>query len=153
MRSMKTNRFGGKSLMAMDIGRMSVLRQGILLPGEVFKPHVQGNVRLSPLKTQTSVYLHARIDCFAAPLRWFWSDFPQYLREGPSTAVTVPTMTGASWTANRVDTTNLGLGFLTHDFFKPYAQMPIAVWNEHFRWKEDARVSVDDPPIVTGKHD
>lgn len=143
---MKMNR-GGKSLKVGDIGRFNVLRQHLLLPGERMNTSLKGNVRLSGLRQQTSVYLHAQIDAFAAPLRWFYSDFPDYLQEGIATVKTIPTLTGATWTADRPRTSNLGIGNISFDFAKWYAQMPISVWNEWYRWPENAKVSVDTPPI------
>lgn len=130
-----------------DIGRFSCLRQHLLLPGERMNTSIKGNVRLSGLRQQTSVYLHAQIDAFAAPLRWYYSDFPDYLKEGIATAKTIPTLTGATWTTNRERTSHLGIGNVTFDFCKWFAQHPINVWNEWYRWPEDTKVSVDTPPI------
>ncbi len=130
---MKYNR-GGKSLKVGDIGRMSVLRQHLLLPGERMKTSIRGNVRLSGLRQQTSVYLNAQIEAFAAPLRWYYSAFPDYLQEGVSTAKTIPILTGLDWTANRGATSQLGIGNIKFDVAKWYAQHPIKVWNEHYRW-------------------
>ncbi len=144
---MKNNR-GGKSLCAGDIGRFKVLRQHLMLPGETLRPSVQGNVRLSGLRQQTSVYLHAQIEAFAAPLRWFFSGFPDYLKEGVKTVTTIPILTGTDWTANPNNTSQMGIGRVTHDVAKWFAQMPISVWNEWYRWPEDAKVSVSTPPIA-----
>lgn len=139
---MKYNR-GGKSLCVGDIGRMKVLRQHILLPNERLDTSIRGNVRLSGLRQQTSVYLHASIEAFAAPLRWYWDEWTDYLQEGISTAKTVPTLTG--WGVDPKQTTNLGIGRVTSDFAKWYAQHPINVWNEWYRWPEDAKENVDTP--------
>ena len=143
---MRYNR-GGKSLKVGDIGRFSCLRQHLLLPGERMNSSIRGNVRLSGLRQQTSVYLNAQIEAFAAPLRWYWDDFTTYLQEGAATALTVPVMTGSTWTDNRVTTTQLGIGSIKHDFCKWYAQHPINVWNEWYRWPEDTKESVDTPVI------
>ena len=144
---MKYNR-GGKSLKVGEIGRFSILRQNLLLPGERMNTSIRGNVRLSGLRQQTSVYLHAQIDAFAAPLRWYWDDFTDYLQEGISTVKTIPVLTGTDWTENRNRTTHMGLGYINHDFSKWFAQHPINVWNEWYRWPEDAKFSVDTPIIA-----
>lgn len=144
---MKNNR-GGKSLKVGDIGRLSVLRQHLMLPGETLNASIKGNVRLSGLRQQTSVYLHAQIEAFAAPLRWYFSGFPDYLKEGIKTATTIPVLTGTDWTASPAKTSNLGIGRTTHDIAKWWAQHPINVWNEWYRWPEDAKVSVSSPPIA-----
>lgn len=137
---------GGKSLKVGDIGKLSVLRQHLMLPGERLNTSLRGNVRLSGLRQQTSVYLHAQIEAFAAPLRWYYSDFPEYLKEGLSTAKTIPTLTGA-WTTDIRATSGIGIGKPTFDIAKWWAQHPINVWNEWYRWPEDAKLSVDTPLI------
>lgn len=143
---MKYNR-GGKTIAVGDIGRFKTLRQLILYPGERMRqPRISGNVRVSGLKQQTSVYLHAQIEAFAAPLRWFQTDFPDYLQEGNGTAKTIDTLTGA-WTTAHEKTTNMGIGKITNDIAKFFAQMPISVWNEWYRWAEDSKFSVTTPDI------
>lgn len=136
---------GGKSLKVGDIGRFSVLRQHLLLPGERMTPRISGNVRLSGLRQQTSVYLHAQIEAFTAPLRWYQTNFPTYLQEGVSTAITVATLTGAGWTDSFQRTSQLGIGQVTNTFAKWYAQHPINIHNEWYRWPEDAKFSVTTP--------
>lgn len=138
---MRYNR-GGKSLKVGDIGRFSVLRQHLLLPGERMKPRISGNVRLSGLRQQTSVYLHAQIEAFTAPLRWYQTNFPTYLQEGVSTALTIDTL---SWTTNFGKTSGMGIGQVTNNFCKWYAQAPIQIWNSWFRWPEDAKFSITTP--------
>lgn len=136
---------GGKSLCVGDIGRFKILRQHLLLPGESLKTTVTGNCRLSGLRQQTSVYLHAQIEAYAAPLRWYFSGFPAYLQEGIKTATTIPTLTG--WPAvSAFSASGVGIGQITSDFAKWYAQHPINVWNEWYRWPEDAKISVSTPP-------
>lgn len=144
---MKYNR-GGKSLKVGDIGQFSVLRQNILMPGEMMRSSITGNVRLAGLRQQTSVYLHASIEAFAAPLRWYWDDFTDYITEGVSTIKTQPTLSGA-WLTDLARTTNMGVGSIqNHAFLKFFAQHPINVWNEHYRWPEATKFSVDTPLIT-----
>lgn len=141
---MKMNR-GGKSLKVGNIGCFSVLRQHLLMPGETLTPSIRGNVRLSGLRQQTSVYLHAKIDAFVAPLRWYQTDWPDYIKEGVSTAKTVATLTGTDWTDKAENTTHLGIGHVRYDFAKFYAQHPINIWNEWYRWPEATKFSVTTP--------
>lgn len=142
---MKYNR-GGKTLKAGDIGRMSVLRQHLLLPGERFKPSVQGNVRLSGLRQQTSVYLNANIEAFVAPLRWYFPDFPEYLQDGYLTSKVIPTIAlGAPWNAPSDITSQLGVGKITAPFCKWFAQHPINVWNEWYKHPDGTTQSVTTP--------
>ena len=145
---MPTYNRGGKSLKVGDIGRLVCLRQHTLLPGETLNASIKGNVRLSALRQQTSVYLHASIEAFASPLRWFISDFPEYLQEGVSTAKTIPTETYAGkWGNDNGATSGLGIGKPTTDFAKFYAQHPVAVFNEWYRWPEDSKVDLNTIPI------
>ena len=142
----KYNR-GGKSLKVGRIGRMRVLRQHLLLPGEKMNTRIRGNVRLSGLRQQTSVYLSAQIEAFAAPLRWYYEEFPEYLKEGVSTSRTIPVETFAGgWDTDQGAASNLGIGKPTTDFAKWFHQHPVNVWNEWYRWPEDAKVSVSAPP-------
>lgn len=145
---MPTYNRGGKSLKVGDIGRFNCLRQHLLYPGERMRPQVRGNVRVSGLKQQTSVYLDAQIEAFAAPLRWYQSDWPEYVQEGVSTAKTVATLSGAPWTTDYGKTQTMGIGRITNDFAKFFAQHPINIWNEWYRWHEDAKESVSSPSIT-----
>lgn len=141
---MQYNR-GGKSLKVGDIGKMSILRQHILLPGEKMKTTIKGNVRLSGLKQQTSVYLNAGIEAFAAPLRWYYTGFPTYLKEGVTTAETIPVMTAPTVGDEEEWASHIGIGVINDDFCKWFIQNPIKIWNEYYRWHEDSRESVTTP--------
>ena len=145
----KYNR-GGKTMKAQDVGRMSVLRQHFLMPGERLQPSVTGNVRLAGLRQQTSVYLNARIECFATPIRWLWDQWPDYVKQGPTGVLTPPTMSGSAWTGApaRNHTQHLGVGMPMTAFFKPFAQAPILIFNRWFKWKEDADIDYDNPPTT-----
>lgn len=129
---------GGKNLSVGDIGRMKVLRQHLLLPGERLNASIQGNVKLSALRQQTSVYLHASIEAFASPLRHYWSDFPHYLQEGADTAKTIPISTVVPSTQS----SGMGLGTLDSSVSKWFIQHPQNVWNEWYRHDDDSRVDV-----------
>lgn len=133
---------GGKTLKVGDIGRLSTIRQHLMLPGETLNASIRGNVRLSGLRQQTSVYLHASIEAFAAPLRWYWDDFTTYLHEGISTALSIPTL---NWATDYLAKSNLGIGQPTTNFALWYAAHPANVHNEWYRWLEDARTSITAP--------
>lgn len=142
----KYNR-GGKNLSVGDIGRFKCLRQHLALPGETIRPQVSGNVRLAGLRQQTSVYLHAQIECFAAPLRWYWSSWPDYVRDGINHGLTLPVETAAPYITNNAYQ-NMGIGKVTGDFLKFFAQHPVNIWNEWYRWPEDSKLSVTTPPLT-----
>lgn len=140
----KYNR-GGKTLCVGNIGKMKVLRQHILLPGERLKPSVKGHVKLSGLRQQTSIYLNAQIEAFATPVRWLDTNFPAYITEGVSTAQTLATMTAPVSEQDQNAVSQLGLGHVNKAFWKVFIQAPIKIHNEWFRWHEDAKRSVTTP--------
>lgn len=144
----KYNR-GGKSLKAMDIGRMSILRQHLLYPGETLNASISGNVRLSGLRQQTSVYLHVSLEAFAAPVRWYQLNWTDYVKEGISTSETLDKLTG-DWLTSPRKTSNLGVGKINSNssgVWSIFARHPIKVWNEHYRWAEDARIDFMNPTL------
>lgn len=145
---MPTYNRGGKTHKAMFIGHLDCLRQHLLLPGERLIPSVRGNVRLSGLRQQTSVYLHAQLEAFAAPLRWYYANFPTYLKEGVSTAETIPTVdtTAEPIWLNRNVHSALGIGNVNADFAEWHIKFPASVHNEWFRWPEDARQNLASIP-------
>ena len=75
---------GGTVIKTGKIGRVNILRQQILLPGETVKPALNGPVRLTALRERESLKIHARLEAFVQPIRWLWDDLPAYLQEGPS---------------------------------------------------------------------
>ena len=61
---------GGTVLKTGKIGRVNILRQQLLLPGERLRASVKGGVRLTTLREPESVGIHARVDAFVQPVRW-----------------------------------------------------------------------------------
>ena len=57
---------GGKVLKTGKIGRVNILRQQMLLPGERLRASVNGGVRLTTLREPESVSIHARVDGFVS---------------------------------------------------------------------------------------
>lgn len=137
---------GGTSMIVGRIGKLQCVRQVVLLPGERLSMKVKGHFKLAALKQQiTGVKLDARIDAFASPIRHYDPNWTTYVQEGVTGASTIPTI--ATWNANFPETSTIGVGRITHDFMKFYAQHVVNIWNEWYRWREDARVSVDSPPL------
>lgn len=128
---------GGLVLRTGLLGYVSTLRQQVLLPGETMRPRVRGRVRLSPLRERETVPINARLDAFIQPLRWLWPDWPEFIREGPSTTRTVPTiqLTGAGHAAS------IGLGggdtqdVTVHRWF---VDGPNRIMNEWYKWPEES---------------
>ena len=138
---------GGKVLKTGKIGRVNILRQQMLLPGERLRASVNGGVRLTTLREPESVSIHARVDGFVQPLRWLWPEFVQYLKDGPSAAQTWPTVqvspgpSAAGRTAS-----DLGLGGNTGaQVLGVFEEAVFRIYNEWYKWPEDVDVSTWPP--------
>ncbi len=114
----------------------------MLMPGERMNIEINGSVRLEALRERDVMRINAHLATFMVPLRWVWSDFPQYLKEGPDTAVTPPTV-GAetNWSA-------LGIGSYHAsafgDYYQYFRDAYLKCINEWFKWPEDADVTSVD---------
>ena len=91
---------GGHTLKTGKIGRANCIRQQILMPGERMNIGMSGKVRLESLRERDVVRINAHLASFMTPLRWLWSDFPDYVKQGPDTAIARDVVTGAAnWSA------------------------------------------------------
>lgn len=136
---------GGKSLENGDIGHLAIPRQVILYPGETLRARVNGSVKLSAMRQQATVYLHARLDAFAAPIRWYDTGWAQFVKDGPiDTAYTASTL-DSTWQTDDKPPRRLGIGRIENNAWEIFALHPQNVWNEYFRWPEDAKESITTP--------
>lgn len=136
---------GGQTLKTGKIGRMNVLRQNILLPGETVNARLTGSVRLESLRERDSLRINAQLVTFMTPLRWLWTNFPTYLREGPTTLETMPTVTVG-------DLAKYGVGSKAGTSTMPthFRNSVLRIYNEWFKWPEDADITGDidtDGPV------
>ena len=148
---------GGQALKTGKIGRVNCVRQQLLLPGERLNSSVSGSVRLTPLRERESIRIHARIDAFVQPVRWLWPGLAAYLRDGQQDAtvatwptVSIPTHPGYSMS-------DLGIGGDEDgiDYLSVFKLAPMRVFNEWYRWPEDADITdweVDGPKAVNLPH-
>lgn len=142
---------GGQTLKTGKIGHVNCLRQQMLHPGEVMNTTISGQVRLESLRERDSLRINAHLATFITPIRWLWSDWPQYLKEGPGTALTPPTIQGQ-------DLHTLGIGAysgspVTAQRF--WEQAYLRVYNEWYKWPEDpdaTAVAVDGNKAVPLQH-
>lgn len=128
---------GGLTLKTGKIGRVNCLRQQVLLPGETVDIRLNGKVRLESLRERDSLRINAHLAVFATPLRWLWPEFPDYLKEGPDTAITMPTATDDDWA-------KYGIGsFMTtqHDYAEFFRSAYHRVYNEWYKWPEADDIS------------
>ena len=124
---------GGVVLTTGDIGIVNVLRQQLMYPGETIKAQIQGNVRLETLRERDGVPVNCRIDTFLTPLRWLWSDYPDWLREGPASTKS-PTKTTA---ARPLDLLGIG-NTTTANAYKFWTDAVLRIYNEYYKHPEIA---------------
>ena len=127
---------GGLTLTTGEIGKVKCLRQELMMPGERINMRMNGTVRLETLRERDVLRIHAHLATFMTPVRWVWSDFPQYLREGADTAVTPAVNTTAgNWDA-------LGIGSYTATpptpgYLQFYQDNYLRIVNEWYKWPEE----------------
>ena len=83
----------GNILKTGKIGNVNCIWQEMLMPGERMNMGLQGSVRLETLRERDVMRINAHLAVFMTPLRWLWPEFPDYLKEGPDTAIVPPTQT------------------------------------------------------------
>lgn len=122
---------GGQIIYTGKIGILRCLRQQLMFPGETIRPHIQGKVRLETLRERDAVPINARMDIFLTPVRWLWSDYPTWLREGPASTSNPPTETAT------INTSLLGIGPATvSGAYTWWRNALLRVYNEHFKHPE-----------------
>lgn len=134
-----TNR-GGLVFDTGKIGRLKILRQDLIAPGETVKSRIDGQVRLESLRERDSSRINARFDRFFTPVRWLWSDYAAWLRAGPEASQSVETVNEPYG--------NYGLGshavdgatnqFLNNRVPKVFKDAVLRIYNEHYKWPEDS---------------
>lgn len=141
---METVDRGGYFLGTGKVGYPRVLRQQLLLPGETQKTTIQGEVQLEATRQAHAPHIHCRIDSFATPWRWLWSDSVEMIREGPTSTKRPPYASdGAKYEGNALNP-NLGIGrFLNVREF--WVDHIIKIYNEHYKWPEDDDITVWGP--------
>ncbi len=145
---------GGLTLKTGRIGTVNCLRQQMMMPGERMNISINGSCRLESLRERDVMRINAHLGVFMTPLRWLWPEFPDYLKEGPETAITPPTVTpvttdiGPNWD-------RLGLGSHDpsgdNDIYEFYETAYHRVYNEWYKWPETADLDViirDGNPAV-----
>ena len=127
---------GGLTLKTGKIGRVNCLRQQILMPGERMNVRLNGKCRLESLRERDVMRINAHLGVFMTPLRWLWSDYPDYVKEGPDTVKTPPTVGSYdNWAALGIGSwQTLGLG----DYYQYFRDSVLRVYNEWYKWPEDA---------------
>jgi len=123
---------GGQILKSGKIGRVNCIKQMMLRPGETVKPYIRGDVKMATLRERDSIRANAQIHVFMTPLRWLWEDWPQFVKDGPTSALVPPTFSSG----RPVD---LGIGGNPNlPIYTWYRDAYLRVYNEWFKWLESA---------------
>ncbi len=136
---------GGLTLKTGRIGFVNCLRQQIMMPGERMNISINGSCRLESLRERDVMRINAHLGVFMTPLRWLWPEFPDYVKQGPDTAIVPPTVTpvatdiGPNWD-------RLGIGshdpLGASDILAFYQDAYTRVWSEWYKWPEEPDLSI-----------
>jgi hypothetical protein len=128
---------GGLTLKTGKIGRCNILRQQLLMPGERMNVRINGSVRLESLRERDVMRINAHLATFMTPVRWLQSDWPDYVKEGSDTTVTIPTV-------SETDFSKYGVGSgrqdsaTTINMKKWFKDAPLRIYNEWYKFPEDS---------------
>lgn len=141
----KTQR-GGACLQTGKIGRVNCLRQQMLMPGERMDINISGQVRLESLRERDSLRINAHLATFMTPLRWLWPEFIDYVKEGPNTAINVPSYSefSADWAKYGIGTYAPGTYPYTKAIAEYWKDAPLKIFNEWYKWPESPDSTVWD---------
>jgi len=137
---------GGMTLKTGKIGRVNCIRQQILMPGETANISIKGDVKLESLRERDSLRINAHLGVFMTPLRWLWSGWPDYLKEGPAGATAPPT-----FNVQNLDSFGIGANDFNFNVVPEFwRQSLLRVYNEWYKWPEfsDATVWEQDGNVA-----
>ena len=125
---------GGLTLKPGKIGRVNVLRQQLLMPGERMNINMQGKVRLETLRERDVFRINAHLATFMTPLRWLeptWPDEVKNPGSAPLAGITDPNLE------------KFGIGaynseIITTGCYKFWQDAPLRIYNEWYKWPESA---------------
>lgn len=125
---------GGSCLATGKIGRVRCLRQHLMMPGETIRSKIQGRVDLEQLRERDNLRINASLCTFLTPVRWLWPEWPDFVKQGPDTALYPP-----QFASERPDI--IGLGSRVQNgtvnlplfFESAYTQ----IYNNWYKWPED----------------
>ena len=124
----------GFGLKALWLGRWSCLRQEVMTPGETISGAVMGAITFQALRAPIGIGLHVTMLTFFTPMRWLWSSWPDYVKQGVDGALSMPYST---WNPPDVDDpyfawNSLGVGELLDGNTVP--TVFVKNWNRCYNW-------------------
>lgn len=132
---MSRARRGGLTLTTGKIGRVNCLRQDVLMPGERVNLNMAGKVRLESLRERDVMRINAHLATFMTPIRWLWSDWPDYVKQGPDTALSPPLTSSVNKAA-------IGIGHYfesgAKNTLKWFTDAYLRCVNEWYIWPEES---------------
>ena len=127
---------GGLTLKTGKIGRVNCIRQQLLMPGERMNIGLSGTVRLEALRERDVMRINAHLGIFMTPLRWLVSNYPDYVKDGPDTVETIPTVSSEdNWAKYGIGSYQAAAPGQFHQFWQDAYNK---VYNEWYKWPEDA---------------
>jgi hypothetical protein len=136
---------GGQILRTGQIGTMECIRQQMMLPGETLKVSLQGSVKMEMLRERDALRINAHLAVFLTPIRWLWSGWPQYIKDGP-TGATSPPMGNLKPFWN-----GLGGSTVLRTMPQFWEDARFRIYNEWYKWPEDPD-STNFTPTVNLEH-
>lgn len=140
-----TDQRGGVVLKTGKIGRVNVLRQQLVAPGEMINAKISGKVMLEALRERETLRINAHLATFLTPVRWLDSNWTAYLKEGPDSASTPSTTSRGNLAAIGV-----GAQAASDTIMKFFEDAPLRIYNEWYKFPEDADATTwaDDGEIA-----
>lgn len=129
---------GGQILSTGAIGRMKVLRQQLVRPGETLDCRLVGDVTMESLRERDALRINAHVAAFMTPVRWLERDWADYVREGPTTTRNISYFD--------VPGDSVGLGGNTSRLIPAFfIRSILRIYNEWYKWPEDDDVDLTLP--------
>lgn len=130
-----TDQRGGVCLKTGKIGRCNVLRQQMIAPGEMIKPHLTGKVLLEALRERETLRINAHLGVFLTPIRWLDANWTNYLKD--------PYGAFAPSTTAYNNLSALGIGADGASMVIPqfWLDAVLRIYNEWYKWPEDADIT------------
>ena len=135
---------GGEILTTGTIGRLKVLRQQLVRPGETLDCRLSGEVNMESLRERDALRINAYVAAFMTPVRWLEPEWARYVKEGPTTTRNV------SYVNTIGDWFGLG-GDKPRNLPAFWVNAVYRIYNEWFKWPEDLdRLDLGGGVGVTG---
>lgn len=128
---------GGAHITGLKIGRVTHLRNWLVLPGEKLDVSLSGFVNLQPLREQHALPIKIGVALFAAPVRWYEPYFEQLIRLKQGAASSY-SMLALQFFAQNPDCLGLGRIEAMPMVWRAWVDFIDAIYNFWFKWPAHA---------------